>query len=83
MGKIFETFKNLMVLICLGLGLNLFLISCAPVKPYQRGDLLRRCMESPFSKQELKSDYENKVLQTAAGGELPANAQGGGCGCTR
>lgn len=59
------------------------LAGCAAVKPYERGDMARRCMQSPFSRQELKSDYENKVLQTAAGAELPGGTPGGGCGCTR
>jgi hypothetical protein len=59
------------------------LAACAPVKPYERADLARKCMQSPFSRQELKSDYENKVLQTASGAELPGGTPGGGCGCTR
>src|SRR5689334_16725982 len=59
------------------------LTGCAAVKPFERGDLARKCMQSPFSRQELKSDYENKVLQTATGAELPGGTPGGGCGCTR
>jgi hypothetical protein len=64
-------------------GIALALAACAAVKPYERGELARKCMQSPFSRQETKSDYDNKVLQTAAGAELPGGTPGGGCGCTR
>ena len=67
----------------LAVGLAMALAACAPVKPYQRAELARKCMQSPFSRQETKSDYDNKVLQTATGAELPGGTPGGGCGCTR
>lgn len=59
------------------------LTGCARVQPYERADLARKCMQSPFSRREAQSGYENQVLQTAAGAELPGGAPGGGCGCTR
>lgn len=62
---------------------TLLLAACARVKPYERGNLARKCMQSPFSRHELKSEYENKVLQTATAAELPGGTPGGGCGCTR
>lgn len=64
-------------------GIPLAFASCAAVKPYERDQLARKCMQSPFSRQETKNDYDNKVLQTAAGSELPGGTPGGGCGCTR
>ena len=67
----------------LAAALSASLPGCARVKPYARADLARKCMQSPFSRGELRSGYENQVLQTAAGAELPGGAPGGGCGCTR
>ncbi len=58
-------------------------MGCANVLPYQRGDLARKSMVSPFSQFELKSDYDNKILQTATAAELPGGTPGGGCGCTQ
>jgi hypothetical protein len=61
----------------------LLLSGCARVLPYERGDLARKCMQSPFSRMELRNDYENKVQQTATASELPGGTPGGGCGCTQ
>ncbi len=61
----------------------LFLMDCARVLPYQRGDLARKCMQSPFSRNELRNEYNNKVQQTATAAELPGGTPGGGCGCTQ
>jgi hypothetical protein len=58
-------------------------MGCAQVKPYERGELARKCMQSPFSRSELRHDYENKVQQTATAAELPGGTPGGGCGCTQ
>lgn len=58
-------------------------MGCARVLPYQRGDLARKCMQSPFSRMDVRNDYENKVQQTASGAELPGGTPGGGCGCTQ
>lgn len=69
--------------LCACFGIAAALCGCARVKPYERSDLARKCMQSPFSRHELNSEYENQVLQTATGAELPGGAPGGGCGCTR
>lgn len=55
--------------------------SCAIVKPAERGRLAEPSMESPFDGKHARRAYENKVLQTLTGSELPAGAPGGGCGC--
>lgn len=67
----------------LALAASLAAAGCARVLPYQRGDLARKCMQSPFTRNELRSDYENKVHQTATAAELPGGTPGGGCGCTQ
>lgn len=59
------------------------LVSCAHVSRYERENLGRPCMQSPFSKSEIQHDYSNKVLQTATAQELPGGTPGGGCGCTQ
>lgn len=54
---------------------------CATVRPAERGQLAQPCMASPFDGKRALRAYENKVLQTLTGSELPAGAPGGGCGC--
>lgn len=54
---------------------------CATVRPAERGQLAQPCMVSPFDGKRNLRAYENKVLQTLTGSELPAGAPGGGCGC--
>lgn len=65
------------------LALALLWTGCARVLPYQREHLARKCMQSPFSRQELHGEYDNKVQQTATAAELPGGTPGGGCGCTQ
>lgn len=62
---------------------TLSFMGCTRVMPYERGDLGRRCMQSPYSQMELRLDYENKIQQTATAAELPGGTPGGGCGCTQ
>jgi len=57
------------------------LMACANVQPAERGLLAQPCMVSPFDGRTSLRAYENKVLQTLTGSELPAGAPGGGCGC--
>lgn len=57
------------------------LAGCATVRPADRGQLAQPVMASPFDGKRNLRAYENKVLQTLSGSELPAGAPGGGCGC--
>lgn len=56
---------------------------CAAVPAWQRGDLARPCMASPFGAAPLREEHRVKVVEVLTGGTLPAAAPGGGCGCTR
>jgi Domain of unknown function (DUF4266) len=64
-----------------GLAVAGLVSGCAVVKPAERGILAEPYMESPFNGKRAIRAYENKVLQTLTGSELPAGAPGGGCGC--
>lgn len=65
----------------LTLAITTLFAGCATVKPAERGQLAQPCMASPFDGKRSLRAYENKVLQTLTGSELPAGAPGGGCGC--
>lgn len=57
--------------------------ACAPVKPWQRGDLARPCMTPKAGEGRLASRYRAKLIETTTGGGLPGEPAGGGCGCTQ
>lgn len=56
---------------------------CVRALPWQRGDLARWSMEHRFGEDPLSAQYRSKVLETLAGGGLPGEAPGGGCGCSQ
>jgi hypothetical protein len=57
--------------------------ACSTVKPWEKEHLASPCMASPFGKQRLGAEYEDKLMQTKTAGGLPGNAPGGGCGCVQ
>jgi hypothetical protein len=57
--------------------------ACARVKPWQREQLARPCMETRFGEAGISGEYRAKVLESKTGGGLPGDAPGGGCGCTQ
>lgn len=61
----------------------LVLSSCAPVAPWERGDLARRCMTGGLADEGLEAAYWRKVLETRTAGSLSTTAPGGGCGCSQ
>ena len=40
-------------------------------------------MEARFGERGLAGEYRAKLLESKAGGGLPGDAPGGGCGCTQ
>jgi hypothetical protein len=70
----------------INLALNLLLLStsmalaaCAPVQPWERGNLAKPQMElelDPFQSAVSQHNYSSREAASAAN-----NAQGGGCGC--
>jgi hypothetical protein len=76
-----QTRLGLLAPLVTALSLGGLMAGCAVVKPAERGLLAEPCMESPFDGKRPLRAYENKVLQTLSGSELPAGAPGGGCGC--
>jgi hypothetical protein len=56
---------------------------CARVRPWQRENLARPCMETRFGEAGVAGEYRAKVTESKTGGGLPGDAPGGGCGCTQ
>lgn len=56
---------------------------CAVVRPWERQQLASPAMEARFGEEGFAGDYRAKTLESKAGGGLPGDAPGGGCGCTQ
>jgi hypothetical protein len=57
--------------------------SCVTVKPWQREHLSCAAMDPQLGETAITGLYRQKVVESRAGGGLPGNAPGGGCGCTQ
>jgi len=56
---------------------------CAPVRPWEREHLAKRCMTRRFGEDGTQGEYQAKVTESVTGGGLAGDAPGGGCGCTQ
>lgn len=69
--------------IALGCIVALLFTGCATVRPWEREQLAKRCMQARFGQDALAAQYREKVVETTTGGGLPESAPGGGCGCSQ
>lgn len=60
-------------------GLLLALAGCAPLKPWERGDLLRKCMQPSYD--PLESSMDGHMHATRESAQGAAGVGGPSCGC--
>jgi hypothetical protein len=65
------------------LALALAGVSCARVKPIERGKLASPSMTVGLGEDGFASAYRAKFVESKTGGGLPGSAPGGGCGCAQ
>lgn len=71
---------NMKMIFAVGFAMSLMMLSgCAPVQPWQRGDLARPGMQ--FESDPLLTTYRQHVAVSKEAASGDTTLGGGGCGC--